>query len=492
MIKTNSRDIILVEDHHQAYYAWRERRISNMPLVHMDAHIDFGFQEVKDIPLIVNEAKTLSELKAQLERALLFRQKKFDIEKLTDIGNYIYPAMREGIVSEFYWVIPGNIDQLEKSLADIKRILKDLKKNDPRGDDGVCIERGYVRSTLYGRQFSIIVLETMPVLDMPVLLDIDTDFLLMNSLKEADPFKNIGRRRPWIAADDFISRVREKVIRPAIITIAYSVRGGYTPMIYKTVGDELARGFGYSDARLNERLRAGEYFQNFRLHMERRDYERARLNYLAAIGMNPSYREKDNNYAPLYFEAQDYVHARKEWCAMLKVDGDDIGSLCGLGRIHLVKKRYHPAKKYFEAALASDPRHPESIIGLAEVEIHQKNYRVAQELLYVYETLVPIQSLSRFLSGLIQEKLKNPQGAFVKYWEAMQLGMNHIDLFLKLIILSRRCDPKRMNFVVERYKEYNKSFYRKIRKQSLKSGMAGEVRKIERKMFKFEKLLGIL
>ena len=131
----NPPDILLIEDHHEAYYAWRERRFKKMTLVHLDAHIDFGFQEVKEVPLILNEAKSLSELKSQLEKAVLFRRKKFELEKLTHIGNYIYPAMRDGIVTEFYWVIPGDIGEFRKCLGILKKLLRDLKKEDPYSPD---------------------------------------------------------------------------------------------------------------------------------------------------------------------------------------------------------------------------------------------------------------------------------------------------------------------------------------------------------------------
>jgi hypothetical protein len=175
MRQANPPDILLIEDHHEAYYAWRERRFKKMTLVHLDAHIDFGFQEVKEVPLILNEAKSLSELKSQLEKAVLFRRKKFELENLTHIGNYIYPAMRDGIVDEFYWVIPGDISEFRKCMGILKRLLRDLKKEDPYPADALSlIQPGFVKTRLYGRPFYITILETLPRLKGSCLISIRT------------------------------------------------------------------------------------------------------------------------------------------------------------------------------------------------------------------------------------------------------------------------------------------------------------------------------
>ena len=84
----------LIEDRHKSYYLWKRSDLKNRVLLHLDAHIDFGPRN------------------------------------LTNIGNYIYPAIREGIVSEFCWIIPGDKKEFKKSLKNIKNILRNLSLRD--------------------------------------------------------------------------------------------------------------------------------------------------------------------------------------------------------------------------------------------------------------------------------------------------------------------------------------------------------------------------
>src|SRR5271156_61451 len=65
--------IHLMENHDQAYYAWRDAGVRDGVLVHIDAHHDMWCIE--------------------------------DNRCIT-IANFICPALREGIVREAYWVVP--------------------------------------------------------------------------------------------------------------------------------------------------------------------------------------------------------------------------------------------------------------------------------------------------------------------------------------------------------------------------------------------------
>lgn len=39
--------IFLIEDHDEALKVWREKKIKDLDLVHIDVHIDFGFHPAK-------------------------------------------------------------------------------------------------------------------------------------------------------------------------------------------------------------------------------------------------------------------------------------------------------------------------------------------------------------------------------------------------------------------------------------------------------------
>jgi len=483
MRQANPPDILLIEDHHETYYAWRERRFKKMTLVHLDAHIDFGFQEVKDVPLILHEARSLSELKSQLEKAVLFRRKKFELENLTHIGNYIYPAIRDGIVAEFYWVIPGDICEFRKCLGLLKRLLRDLKKEDPCPVDAPpLIQPGFIKTRLYGRPFYISSLETLPHLKRSVLLDIDTDYFVIDSLRRADAVTQITRREPWIGTDEFMRILRMKIPQPRCTTIAYSVNGGFTPMVYKTLGDRLAEGLGYWDQALADRLTAGDCFERFREAFDKKDFNEAGQHFREALRLNPAYRASDNNYGPLYFQIENYRRAEKEWQGMLQVDGCDVDALAGLGKIRLARRKYREAKDYFTAALQSKADQKDSLIGLAETEFHLKHYQEAETLIEVYERLDSMQGYSRFLSGKILEKTKRPQAALAKYKEALQLGMDHVELLIRLVRLSKRYDRTNLDDLKKRCRDFRRTFARSQKKAMMKRGKIDEMKKVDEKL----------
>jgi len=478
-----SRSILLIEDHHEAYHTWRDHQYKNMTLVHLDAHIDFGFQEIKEVSLILNEAKTLSELKSQLEKAVLFHRKKFDPEKLTHIGNYIYPAMRDGIVTEFYWVIPGDIGEFKKCLGILKRLLRDLKKEDPcPADVPPLIQPGYIKTRLYGRPFHITILETLSHLKRQVLLDIDTDFLVIDSLRRADAVTQIARREPWIGTDELAGILRIKISQPRCTTIAYSVNGGFTPMVYKTQGDRLAEGLGCRDQALADRLKAGDCFAHFREAFDRKDFSVAGHHFREALRLNPAYRASDNNYGPLYFQVEDYRRAEKEWQGMLQMDGCDVNALAGLGKIRLARRKYREARNFFAAALQSKVNHKDSLIGLAETELYLKHYREAETLIEVYERLDSMQGYSRFLSAKILEKTKRPQAALVKYREALQLGMDHVEILIRLVRLSKRYDRTNLDDLRKRCRDFRRTFARFQKEALMKRGKINEMKRIDEKL----------
>jgi len=51
----------------------------------------------------------------------------------------------------------------------------------------------------------------MPTIKQPVLVDVDTDFLIIDTISNADNTKCIGKRKPWILPKDLTEMLKKKI-----------------------------------------------------------------------------------------------------------------------------------------------------------------------------------------------------------------------------------------------------------------------------------------
>jgi tetratricopeptide (TPR) repeat protein len=499
-------NVFLIEDHDQALKVWRKNKVRGLDLVHIDAHIDFNPHKAEPIQRILSQAQSLKELKSRLEYSLAFRHYQKDLSKQTDIGNYIYPAIEEGIIRDFYWVIPGGLKEFKASAKCIENILKGLfgdkkqsfqdksSKTKLRSKESKAEEnQGIVSSEFLGRKLIICILDRLPVLKQRVLLDIDTDFLVVDSLLSADNTKNIGKRKPWIPSAALVGTLKEKVKRPEIITIAYSVNGGFTPIIYKHLGDQLA--YHYAPERfkgqLKKRFKAADYFHLFH-STNKKEY------YRKAISLNPRYRVQDNNYGPLFLALGKFSLAEKEFLKIISADPGNTACLFGLGNIALRRKEFRKARNYFSSALVSQNLRlflqgkRQSLFGLARAEFGLKNFKRAKELLLRYKRKETLQPYSYYLLGRIFEKEKDFDKAALFYKDAIRLGLTSIWPIWRLAKIS--VYPQKKDDIIKClngiYKEFKKNFLR-TKRLNAKKKLKG-LRIVEKKMRAVEKMLGLI
>lgn len=479
-----SNNIFLIENHDEALKVWRQKKIKDLDLIHLDAHVDFGFYMANPIEQVFKQAGSLRELKMNLEKSLAFRRYERDFNKQTNIGNYIYPGICEGIVKDYYWVIPGGRKEFKKSLKFIKGILNNFNKSvEQTKQIKLQIKDGLLKTKLFDRDFVICILEKLPVLRQKVLLDIDVDFLTIDSLLNAASTVNIGKRIPWIYPDALVKILKKRIKNPEVITIAYSVNGGFTPMKYKCLGDEIA--YRISPRHFEERFRrsskAAKYFELFNLIGKRQDYKRA-------IDLDRSYRANDNNYGSLYLRSGKLSKAEKEFKRIAIVDPKNPYPFTGLGEVCLQRKDFHKARQYFSYGLRHKKGLPSALYGLAWAEFKLKNFKKSKELFCRYQALRPLESQSYYFLGCIYEKEKRFQEALAQYKGAINLRLNDINLLYRLLRIS--CYVKEESDIIKlvsiRYKEFKKEFDR-VKELSLKKGRKLKgLRKIERKMLSFE------
>lgn len=451
-------DVYLLEDHNEALKIWREKNVHSVDLIHIDAHIDFGFHQVKPIGEILNRAKSVKELKGELEKHIAFNWYESDLDKQTNIGNYIYPAIQEGIVKDFYWVIPGGINEFNKSRKLIRNIHRALRARRCTQKEGV------ISAHLAGRKFIVCILEELPNLRQKVLLDIDTDFLVIDSLINANNTARIGQRKPWIMPKELAGILKDKVKEAEVITVAYSVNGGYTPMRYKHLGDEIAYHFAPAQFKghLKRALGSAKYFNLFSAGGGKEYYQKA-------VRLNPRYRAADNNYGPLYLSLRKFALAEGEFLKILRVDPKNPGCLVGLGNIALAGKDFKKAKEYFIFALKCRGNNglfakekSQGLLGLANAEFALGNFQRAKKLLFRCKSIMSLQAQVYYLLARIYEKEKDFLQAADFYQDAIRLGSSGIEPIWRLLKISRYLKEKYaiINYIIPRYKNFKAGFLR--------------------------------
>lgn len=482
--------IFLVEDHDGGLNIWRKNKVQGLDLAHIDAHIDFGFHPAKPLKQIVDQARSLKELKKGLEHSIAFMRYEKDFDKQTNIGNYIYPAMREGMVANFYWVVPGRLKEFNAAAGFIRNILRNLlAESGEKAGHGFHgskdAEKGIISAEIMGRDFIVCPLESLPVLRQKVLLDIDTDFLVIDSLLNAGNTQQVGKRKPWIQPQELVAILKEKIKDPQITTIAYSVNGGYLPMKFRYLGDELAYHLAPREfrARFARSYRAAQCFSLFSSTGKNEYYRKA-------VKLNPAYRAADNNYGPLYLALRKFSLARRELSRVLSVDPGNPACLLGLGNVALETKDFRKAKKCFSAALCSgnielfNKEKKLSVLGLAEAEFGLKNFGRAKDLLSRYKSLEPLQPRSYYLSGRIFENEHDFERAAECYKDAIRLGFGGMEPMTRLLKIACHLKGKDaiITYLIGKYKEFKKGFVR-TKKLSLKKRIKTKgLRKAEKEL----------
>ncbi len=344
--------VYLMENHDQAYYTWRERGVKNRVLVHIDAHHDMWW-----IP----------------ERGSI------------TIANFIYAALRDDCVRELFWVVPDPTWERSKTREPILHHLKTLGKKYPGGARPIQIGDRQISTILLGKRFTVCPLRLLPQVDENVLLDIDIDFFTIPRVcfGQWDTHAEL----PWCWPEGLLARLTASRIRTDLVTIGYSVVGGYTPLKWKYLGDELAqrsrqgknddviRGMDLiraaalaahaSDLVSAERIyreaagllpnSAAPCYHLAYLCLGMGRVDEGRTFYQEALARDPSYRTAYNNSGLWHGWAGNALAAEREHWQMLQLDPGDAFAHFGLGRLAARRKRWAEAEACLREALALDP-----------------------------------------------------------------------------------------------------------------------------------------
>jgi tetratricopeptide (TPR) repeat protein len=381
--------VVVMENHDAAYAAWREAGVRQRILIHLDAHHDMWW---------VGDGTPIT------------------------IANFICPALKEGMVREIFWVVPDGAWETPGARRPILRHLRALVKGAPESSRRLRIDDREATAVLLGKPLHVLPLRHVRHIEENVLLDIDVDYLVIPRVSHGDSALQVPV--PWCWPDGLLTRLADLHLRSDLVTIAYSVEGGYTPLKWKYLGDEVAlrlRGPGAEESAVRgmSLMREGALaacrgevaaaeachqqaktllpdsaapcYHLAHLYWEAGREDAARDLYRQALARDPSYRTAYNSAGVGYFEDGRLAEAREEHQRMLALDPRDAYAHLGLGQIAARLMRWGEAEASLRTALALDGTLPDAWRALATVLAGQKRY---QEAIHAYQ-----QSLKLVLRG---------------------------------------------------------------------------------------------
>jgi len=464
--------IVTMENHDEAYHAWKKAGFRDRIVVHVDAHIDFRWMAERD-PLELLELAKLSDLEPEAATTALWNFSGRPTASLTHIGNFLNPALREGIARSVYWVAPDGFFSSPAQRRRLEQKLHTLKRSRPQAVRNVTWAGRSLVAEIYGRRLTVCSLSDLPKLDEAVLLDIDTDFLVVNSLSPAYPYADPPTATPWIWPDQLVARLSERRLRTDFVTIAYSVDGGYTPLGYKYLGDDLARllrepspaqgqrqlmatkreaALCRGAGRIVEAISAWEralaanpsdaaiHYHLAQVLYEGGQLDRARAHYREAVTQDPSYQTAYNNLGPVYLNLGRLAQAEAEYRKALALDPDDGEAHRGFGDLCSRERRWEEANVHYLRAREMMPDDGLVRLGLGRLYARLRRWELAQEELRQAVVSEEYEAVAQYWLGYVCLKRRRWDDALVAYKAARRLRFGGIRLHLSLgrLYLRRR------------------------------------------------------
>ena len=409
-------NVFVMENHNEALAYWRRLGVKDKTLVHIDSHFDFAWITDSD-PQALLSLKSLEGFKKNSLMNPLWNLSGRAKEELVHIGNYIEPAIKEGIVGEFFWVVPDFFCSTKIRLRRLKNQIRDSLLRNPGFNTKVVTENNCLKAKIGKVNLTVCSLEALPRIESDALLDIDVDYF-------------VNGNALWLHPDTFARILKQKVPR-GLVTIAYSVEGGFTPIEYKFIGDYLLALFDDSlsdtaqyrqamdslikaaEAKKNKALLEAESFLKeafvlcpdsaaIQYHFSMLYYalglkRPARDYYWQAVSKDGSYRTLYNNRGPVLEENSRLHSARREYEKMLELDPENFHYYARLGNIFSQKKDWGRALENYAAALRLHPRSHEAYAGRGYVFLKQKR-------------------LDEAIESFTQSLTLNPHNPYANYW----------------------------------------------------------------------------
>lgn len=461
-------NIFTIEDHNEAYGIWRKNCLKDKTLIHIDAHIDFATFPHNN-PLCLLESRSLQELNTLVKSTESFNPSPNPKDTKPNMGNYIYPAIKEGMVKKFYWVVPDDFLNTEKKLRFWKRQISQIVKNLSPSYTPIISNNKFITARFYDTEVTICALENLPQISDYVLLDIDVDFLLTDFQSRYSPILlHMKKRLPWMWPDELAGILKGKKIKSDVITIAYSVKGYFTPLEFKYLGDELKiflndnnldadtmRFIEYRkkaviskySGRLDEAKQYMDeavkifpqepsiYYNLAQLQYQKGKFDEAKQFYQKTISLDGSYRTRYNNLGEIFNQLGLGNPMEHEYKKLLILDPDSSCAHSGMGEVLFIKNRVKDARREFERALFLEPQNNRAKFMLSVICVKERRY---QEAILTLKAIIDneIGYADAYLAlGRLHTKQGPIDEAIRNFNLCIRLGVHSAGLYVNLAVL---------------------------------------------------------
>jgi tetratricopeptide (TPR) repeat protein len=399
--------IFKFENHDEAYYVWRDRCLSERILLHIDAHHDmYGAWPDENLSIT--------------------------------ISNFILPALQENVVREVVWAVSDETWAGRTGRNDIRRAIKTLRRNGIAGSE-VHEGRTNFSTTVLGKPLTVCTIRQLPAFDEPVLLDVDVDYLVIPNIGYRGV--NMYSRLPWLWPRELVACLAERGVQTDLVTIAYSVEGGYTPLQWKYLGDELAlhlqRGMEHSQT-----LRGMDTMRLAACAAQRCDFSAAAKAYLEAKTLMPRSAAPDFHLAHLHAAIGLPEIGRAHYREAMARDDSYRTAFNSTGLSYYVDGRWKASRAAHERTLMLNENDPYAHLGLGLLSLRARSWRQAQG--HFCRTLQFEQSNIDALRGhgAALARQRDSLGAIGTYEQSLKYALQgHRSLLDGMIASSSRADP---------------------------------------------------
>jgi Tfp pilus assembly protein PilF len=257
------------------------------------------------------------------------------------------------------------------------------------------------------------------------------------------------QRLPWIFPEVLYEKIASTINDIDVLTIAYSVEGGFTPLKFKYLGDELQCYFRGTKPKAMDYKRKAFYFETEKrradaaasyeealkidggdastyynlalLHLESAAGKAAFL-FSEAVSRDRSYTTRYNNYGILYLQYNKPEKAEEEYEKFLAVNENNAAVLTGLGYIALARRRYAKADTFFNRSLMVDNNSSEARAGKGIISFKKNRLPEARAIFSGLITARPDDAEAYWWLGRITQKQGEVSGAIDNYKDAVMRG----------------------------------------------------------------------